>query len=151
LAQRWHPDRHAADSQNEAEANAEMRRINDAYQRIVESQSTVLAGGEKPLPTARRLSPEEIDRLATAIGTQGPVDLMLDSLSWVGNAYEALLFVVGGVVIAVQLARALWQRDLSIVRQHPEMILIVALVLLLIAREGRARDRVVSSEARDGQ
>jgi hypothetical protein len=128
-----------------------MRRINDAYQTIVESQAAVVAGGEKPPPTERRLSPEEIDRLASAIGSQGPVDWVLDSLSWVGNAYEALLFVVGGVVIAVQLARALWQRDLSIVRQHPGMIPILALVLLLCAREWLARDRVVPSEARDGR
>ena len=140
LAQRWHPDRHTADPRNLADANGEMRRINDAYHTIVERHATE-RGGSAPEPE-RRLSPDDIDRLVTAIGSTGPVDWVLDSLRWVGNAYEALLLVVGGVIIAVQLTRSLWLRDSSTLRQHPEMVPILGLILLLVVREWLARDRV---------
>jgi DnaJ domain len=149
LAQRWHPDRHTSDPRNVADANAEMRRINHAYQAIAQRQATE-RGGSVPEPE-RRLSPDDIDRLVSAIGSEGPMDWVLDSLRWVGNAYEALLLVVGGAIIAVQLARSLWQRDFSTLRQHPEMIPILGLILLLVIREWLARDRVAQPGARHGE
>jgi len=149
LAQRWHPDRHAADSRNQAVANVEMRRINDAYQAIVERLATAKAPKGQVSQVERRLSADDIDRLASAIGSQGPVDWVLESLSWVGSAYEAVLLLVGGVAAVLLFVRALWHRDMSVFRQHPELILILGLIVLLVVREGLVRARVVQPGARE--
>jgi hypothetical protein len=80
LAKQWHPDRHASDPQGRAEAELQMRRINAAYATVLQSlevkkerPATVTA---QPL-AGRRLTPEEIDRLVAAVGTDSVLDEIL--------------------------------------------------------------------------
>jgi hypothetical protein len=127
-----------------------MCRINDAYQAIVEQQAAATPAPVQVSQGGQRLSPEEIDRLARAIGSDGPVDWALNAFSWVGNAYEAILLVVGAAIVAVQVTRAIWHRDLTFFREHPELILIVAVLVVLGVREWILRDRILQPATRDG-
>jgi DnaJ domain len=72
LASRWHPDRYVGDQRNEAEAGAQMRRINDAYHLIVAKRASEDPHSATVSPVGRRLSPDEVDALAKAIGNEGP-------------------------------------------------------------------------------
>ncbi len=77
LANRWHPDRFAADAPGQAEAAVQMRVINDAVRLIAheEPASSVGDGGRAPArPSSRRLSREQVERMIASIGTDGPVD-----------------------------------------------------------------------------
>ncbi len=77
------------------------------------------------------------------------MDWALNALTWVGNAYEGLLLLVGAAVLAIQVARAVWYRDLSVFREHPELIVLIALLLLLGLREWALRTRIAQPDTRD--
>lgn len=142
LAQRWHPDRHAGDARNQAEAGAEMRRINDAYQAIVESRAGAPAATvQGPSPT-RRLSPEEIDALARAIGSESPVDWALSTVGWVGSTVDGILGILCAIGLAVRLVVGLWRGDFTVLREHPEVILLLLTLVVLGVREVWVRVRI---------
>jgi hypothetical protein len=88
LVRRWHPDRFAGDPQGQSEASVRMRAINDAYHLILH-RSTPAHAASPPRPSrpaGQPLSREEIDRIVQALGTDGPVDLLLSSFRVVGRA-----------------------------------------------------------------
>jgi preprotein translocase subunit Sec63 len=145
LASRWHPDRHVGDQRNEAEAGAQMRRINDAYHLIVAKRASEAPHSATVPPVGRRLSPDEVDALAKAIGNEGPIDWLLGTVGWMGSRVQAVYGVLFGVGLAVRVTQALWQRDLGVFRAHPELVLILALVLLVVGREYWTRSRVLES------
>lgn len=76
LVRRWHPDQYAQDPQGQAEAQARMCAINDAYRQLLKASAPAPTGSSKQesRPTGRRLSREEIDRLVAAIGSESWVD-----------------------------------------------------------------------------
>ena len=81
LVKRWHPDRFANDPWEQAEAATRMREINDAFGRIVQSWSSPPADRTPSVsrPPGARLSREEVERMVQGIGTEGPVDWLLDA------------------------------------------------------------------------
>ncbi len=149
LAQRWHPDRYAADARNQAEAGAEMRRINEAYQAVVESQTPSSTGASSG--PARRLSPEEIDAISRAIGSDGPVDWALGSIGWVGNAIEGLFGILCGVGLAIRLLVDIPRGNFSVFREHPEIILVALVLLVLVVRELVVRQRIGNPASRKAE
>ena len=108
LVRRWHPDRFAGDPQGQSEASVRMRAINDAYHLVQDRLAP------PPRPAAPRpyraqgqpLSREEIDRIVQALGTDGPVDLLLASLRVVGRAVWIPLAAVSLVVLGLRFALA---------------------------------------------
>ena len=145
LASRWHPDRYVGDRRNEAEAGAQMRRINDAYHLIVAKRASEGPHSASVSPVGRRLSPDEVDALAKAIGNEGPIDWLLGTVGWMGSRLEGVYVVLFGVGLAVRISQALWRRDLGVFRAHPELVLILALFLLVLGREYWTRSRVLES------
>ena len=86
LVKQWHPDRFAADPQGQAEATSRMRQINDAYRTLLKHlvvDEHVPRGGAgtpaSPGTMRSRLSREEVDRIVSAIGTNSPVDNLLNT------------------------------------------------------------------------
>jgi DnaJ domain len=93
LVKQWHPDRFAADPQGQAEATLKMRQINDAYRTLL--KHLVVDDGmhhapvdSQPSPARSspsmrgHLSPEEIDGIVNAIGTNSPVDDLLSRFDY---------------------------------------------------------------------
>lgn len=119
-----------------------MRRINDAYQVIVEGLTTSSAAPRQAGSTSRRMSPEEIDVLANAIGSDGPVDWFLGAIGWVGNAIEGVVGVLVAIWLAVRVALGLWRRDFTVFREHPELVLLLLSLVFLAARELWLRSRI---------
>ena len=132
LAQCWHPDRHVSDARNQAQAVQEMQRINDAYQVVVENLGAPRASGLQSQEAGRRLSRDEIEALANAIGSKSPAERMLTAVGWVGTTTEGLLAILFGLGLAMKLYLALLRGDL---RESPELILLFALLGGLVFRE----------------
>jgi hypothetical protein len=126
-----------------------MRRINEAYQVVVESQ-TPSAAGASAAP-ARRLSPEEIDAISRAIGSDGPVDWALASIGWVGNAIEGLLGILCGVGLAIRLLVDLPRGNFTVFRDYPDLVLIALLLVVLVVRELLFRQRVSDPASRKAE
>lgn len=76
LVRRWHPDQYAQDPQGQAEAQARMRVINDAYRQLLKASAAAptATSQQASRPTGSRLSREEIDRMVAAIGSESWVD-----------------------------------------------------------------------------
>ena len=142
LAQRWHPDRHVSDARNQAEAGVEMRRINDAYQTIVEGLAPP-APNVRPADGKTRMSRAEVDALASAIGSEGPVDWLLGTVGWVGSTIEGILAILVGVGLAVRVAVDAWRGEFGAFREHPEQILLLVILAVIAVREVWVRSRVV--------
>jgi DnaJ domain len=93
LVKQWHPDHFAADPQGQAEATVKMRQINDAYRTLLKHlvvddgvQHTPVGSPPpppRPSPSMRgHLSPEEIEGIVNAIGTNSPVDDLLNRFDY---------------------------------------------------------------------
>ncbi len=96
LVRKWHPDRFANDPDGQAEAERQLRAINVAY-KVLEDREAIFRSAQvgsqaRPTPNTSGSSPppgqplsrEEIDRWVRGLGTKGPVDDFLESLSWAG-------------------------------------------------------------------
>jgi hypothetical protein len=112
LVRRWHPDRFAGDPQGQSEASLRMRAINDAYHRILQRSANAAAPSRPSRPAGQPLSREEIDRIVQALGTDGPVDLLLASLRVVGRAvwipFAAVSLALVGLRVVFGLLRGEW-------------------------------------------
>ena len=106
LVRRWHPDRFAGDPQGQSEASLRMRAINDAYHLILQ-RSAPAAAVATPRPHGQPLSREEIERIVAALGTDGPIDLLLASLRVVARAVWIPLAVLSLSLLALRAALAL--------------------------------------------
>jgi hypothetical protein len=152
LARQWHPDRHARDPRNQAEAASRMREINAAYRCLADH----LAAKERP-PAAtaafveasaghapgRPLSREELDRLVAVIGADGPVDWLLDGLGSLGGALKRLFLGLLAVISVVRLGFLIWRGGSAAVFQDSTLFLFVALLALLLLRERMEREKVL--------
>jgi hypothetical protein len=153
LARRWHPDRHAREAGNQAEAASRMREINAAYHCLVGhlarhgprsvpigASLAAFQGGTSP---SSGLSREELDSLVEAIGSDGPIDWLLDILSRIGGALRRALlaFVVMSCIlrIAFQVSRG----GAAAVFRDPTLFLVSALLALLLLREWTAHRKVL--------
>jgi hypothetical protein len=125
-----------------------MRRINEAYQVVVENQAPSSAVAD--VGQTRRLSPEEIDALSRGIGSDGPVDWALGSIGWVGNAVEGLLGILCAVGLAVRLLVDLPKGDSRVFREHLEIIVVALLLIVLVIREVVVRRRISDPTSRRG-
>jgi DnaJ domain len=144
LARLWHPDRHASEARNQAEAAVRMREINAAYRCLADhlrrpekrpaTGNPVIEGTPRqPLPRGS-LSRQQLDRLVESIGADGPVDWLLEELGWVGSAFRALLVGLSVVICIARVALLAADGAATIVRD-PTLFLIVALLALLLLRE----------------
>lgn len=124
-----------------------MCRINDAYQTIVEHVAA--SAPDSDVPPKRRLSPEEIDALSRAIGSDGPVDWALGAIGWVGSAIEALVGMVCVIALGVRLLTDLPRGDFSLFREYPELVLLALLLAVLFTREVLRRIRVTDPASRE--
>lgn len=136
LVRRWHPDRFAADPRGQAEAEAQMRDINHAYQ-VLRGSAAGHPSDPPRAPSARpgqRLSREQIDRMVQSIGTDGPLDGLM---SWMGDIEGVLriLGTLGGLVVAVHFVIEVAREGLG-----PELVCLALFVLAWVVvahRESR--------------
>jgi hypothetical protein len=73
LVKRWHPDRFANDSRNQAEATEHLAQFNVAYHLLIGQGH---AEGDV-MSATNRLTREQVDRMVQSIGSEGPVDWLL--------------------------------------------------------------------------
>ena len=116
LVRRWHPDRFASDPRGQAEAAVRMREINTAYHLILVRTGSPphrTAGFSGPRTHASRgpLTRDEIERMVQAVGTDGPVEIVLGSLRSLGKIVGSALAGVFLVVLAFRLVLALFTHD----------------------------------------
>ena len=144
LVKRWHPDRYATDPAGQAEAENRMREINVAYRRL----AAALLTGREESPTASqkttrdRLTRNEIENLVQSIGTQGPLDGVLNAIGWVGEAvygFFFLLFIVGGFV---RIAMLLLPGSSGSILMDPALLAFLAIILLMVWDEYRQRSNL---------
>ena len=57
-----------------------MRIINDAFRQVAQARIGSVAEPSVPRPSVARLSREEVDRIVKGIGTDGPINWVLDAL-----------------------------------------------------------------------
>lgn len=124
-----------------------MRRVNEAYETIVERLATTGAPSVQDRSARRRMSPEEVDAWAKAIGSDGPVDWFLGTIGWVGTTIEGVVGVLCAVWLAVRVALGIWRHDFTVFREHPELMLLLLLLVVLAARELWVRARVSNARS----
>jgi hypothetical protein len=111
LVKQWHPDQYANDPQGQAEASARMREINAAYamvRKLASPEVRVRSVAEKPTAsspvqragTGRRLTQEEIDDIAKAIGGPGIIDTLMRYFFWFGAVGYGYLLVAQPTKVA---------------------------------------------------
>ena len=138
LVRKWHPDRFASDPQGQAEAADRMREINAAYQLILEGGASPSSSAVDPSSPHTHVSQgpltrDEIERMIEAVGTDGPVDTVLDALHSVGSGVWTVLAAVAVVVASVRLVVALYHRDWVAIRGEPRMVIYPVLAGVLLA------------------
>ena len=126
-----------------------MRRINEAYQAIVEGLAPP-AAGVRSTDSNTRMSRVEVDALANAIGSEGPVDWLLGTIGWVGSTIEGILAILSGVGIVVRVAVDALRGDFGAFREHPELILLLVILAVIAARELWVRSRVLRGASQPG-
>jgi hypothetical protein len=149
LARQWHPDRHSGEARNEAEAASRMKAINAACRCLADhlgsqgrrpaADAVCLQGSPREAAPGGTLSHQELDRLVQAIGSDGPIDWLLDGLGSLGGALLGLivkLFVAAGIARVAVLA---WQGGAAAVSEDRTLLLSMALLALLLLRERTAR------------
>lgn len=106
LVKRWHPDRYAADPAGQAEATAQLRQINRAFRVVAEAVAPPASTPQRaaparapdvPPPTrdpGRPLTRSQIDDIVRAMGTEGPVEVLLD---WIGVAWPFAIAIFLGL------------------------------------------------------
>ncbi len=108
LARRWHPDRYGHDPQGQAEATEQMRIINEAFREVARSRTCQVAERHPAphRPSGSRLSREAVDRMVEGIGTDGPVNWLLDAfrLDWPTQASQEVSRLRMSMTIAFGLA-----------------------------------------------
>lgn len=146
-----------ADPQNHIEAGTEMRRINQAYEAILEhlaaastpAASTYTPRSTVPRSTAQsprgRMSQQEIDAMVRAIGSEGPLDWLLNGIGWIGNTLEGVLAVGFAVALLIRLMMLLGRRDFSGVMKDPDLVILLGALLFFAGRELWIRSRVRSA------
>src|ERR1041385_6965912 len=91
LVKKWHPDQYANDPVGYAEANAHLRRINEAFALLEASVNDSELRQPAPVPPpdpepptyfGRPLTPAEIERIASAIGRPDPIGHAVSLASW---------------------------------------------------------------------
>jgi DnaJ domain len=107
LVKQWHPDRYSNDPQGQAEAEARMREINVAFHLLLAAAAPPAtdpahqaSSPVPPQPTTpgQRLTREQIERLTEAIGTDGPLDWLLErSVESPTTALKALYVIIVGL------------------------------------------------------
>jgi hypothetical protein len=150
LARQWHPDRHAREARNQAEAASRMREINAAYRRLADHlarpvqrpNAAFLDGSPGATPRVRPLSREELDRMVEAIGSDGPIDWLLDGLGSVGSIVERLAFGLVVVACLARFASLVWRGGSAAVWRDPTLFLFVALLALVLLRERTGRQKM---------
>lgn len=81
LVRKWHPDRHAKDPRSEADAAERMREINQAYRMLAEETQPAAGATYRTYSSSGRLSREAIDDMVEALGTDGPVDWLINAVA----------------------------------------------------------------------
>lgn len=71
--------------------------------------------------------------MVQAVGTDGPVDTVLDSIQSVGSGVWTVLGALLVVVLSVRLLVALYDRDWAAIRGEPRMVIYPVLAVLLLA------------------
>jgi DnaJ domain len=130
LVRRWHPDRFAGDPQGQSEAALRMRAINDAYHLILQRSApgAPVSPPRPPRPAGQPLSREEIDRIVHALGTDGPVDLLLASLRVVGRAVWIPFAIVSLALLGLRVVFALLGGEWGAGRGDLEVLLFPVVV-----------------------
>ena len=149
LARLWHPDQYSGEARNETEAASRMKEINVAYRCLADhlgrqgrrpaADAAYLQGSPGGVASGGTLSDQELDRLVQALGSDGPIDWLLDGLGSLGGALLGLLvglFVAAGIARVAALA---WQGGAAAVSEDRTLQLSVALLALLLLRERAAR------------
>ncbi len=157
LARRWHPDRHADEARNLNEATERMRRFNEAYRTLERrlGKGPRRAADHRPAAPApgRPLSREELDATVESIGTDGPVDWMLDSVGWVGGTLRGVLAVIAFIILAVRLVRMVAAGDFAAIVKDPGLatvlLMLAAALVILVAQEIRKRREVADMARTD--
>jgi hypothetical protein len=150
LVKTWHPDRFASDPVGQAEAEGRMSQINQAYRCLLERQprppSTPAAKAPPPPPDPRapprstgRLSRREIEALIASIGTQGPVDSLVEGLAQLWNVGRAVAVTLG---LGILLLTAIGRISTGPLRLGgPVLLVVVALACAWALVKGRAGRR----------
>jgi hypothetical protein len=140
LVKKWHPDRYHGDPTGQAEATAQLRVINRAFQIVAEDiagartdtphqSSTGLrpeaAAREHADMPGRPLSRQELDGIVRSLATEGPVEIVM---AWFASVWPFVLAavllltprsarspstfetVVGLLALGYGVARAAWKR-----------------------------------------
>lgn len=157
LVKRWHPDRYAGDPTGQAEASSRLREINVAF-RLVAQELTGVVGrayrpaeaepparpGEPDREPGRPLTRSEIDAIVGALGSEGPIHVLLEWASLMWPLAVALLLLL----------QPRGSRPASTVEAILGVGLIVLGIVLLVrkrvlsGREGRPAARSVDEETR---
>ena len=145
LVKMWHPDRYATDPVGQREAENRMREINAAYRRLVETlspnddTSPSSRSASSARPARERLSRDEIEHLVESIGTQGPLDDVLDAIGWVGDAFYGIVFLLFVVFGFMRVALLLWTGKFGDSWVDPFLLLFVVIVASMAWFEYRER------------
>ena len=145
LVKRWHPDRYATDPVGQAEAESRMREINVAFRRLTEtlspgkdnSPTEPSVAAQKPI--RNRLTRDEIENLVQSIGTQSPLDGVLTTIGWVGEAVYGIFFLLSVVGAFVRVAMLFSQGASGSILMDPALLLFLAIILLMVLDEHRQR------------
>jgi hypothetical protein len=143
LARQWHPDRHGGEARNQAEAASRMREINAAYHCLAGH----LAGqGPRPTVSGASLAPggasrdgsmsrEQVESLVQALGSDGPIDWLLDGLSQIGGALRWAFVGVVAMACILRVAFRVSSGGTGAVFRDSTLYLILALLALLLLLE----------------
>ena len=135
-----------ADPRSAEEAAERLREINAAYARLrqpevppprVSTAETSRVASTPPAPDApsrpatpgRRLTREEIDRMVQSIGTEGFFEIAFGDMAWFARLFDRVWMVFYLMAAVVALLRVLIFRDLFWVRESPETVLLVLLLI----------------------
>ena len=143
LVRKWHPDQYANDPVGYAEANAQLRRINEAFavleasvsdgnvmQQPVASVPEPPPEREPPTYFGKPLTPAEIDRIAKAIGTPDSFGYSFRLASWLFPLVVPLVF------LASQQSKPLTWLDIA------ACVSSIGFAIVVIARQRWTRQQV---------
>ena len=157
LARQWHPDRHAGEARNEAEAASRMREINAAYHCLAghragtgpQSAPTAASRASSPASASfgsasahASLSREQVESLVQSLGSDGPIDWLLELLSRIGGALRRAFVALVAMVCILRVAFVSSGSGTAAVFRDPTLFLTLSLLALLLVREWIAHRRL---------